>query len=236
MLTQTAKERSMRHRHKLAVVLGAILAASSTAVPAALARGGGNTPPPPPSGPPVPASVVVTPTKIALGATGTGTVTLSGVATADVSVAISDDYQNSPAVATMPPSVIVPAGSRSASFPIRGGDYPGRTFLVHLSTSRSGVTTQFYRTPLANTDIITITNASQSQSGDLRFTATSDTPSAQLTASFNGFAVPLASKGNGVWEGRGQVGANQSGEIQVTSNLQACSAKNPLTPTGWHFC
>lgn len=184
----------------------------------------------------MPASISVTPTKIALGGTGTRTVTLSGTATTDVSVVISDDYMNSPAVATMPQSVTVPAGARSATFAIHGGDYPGRTFLVHVSTSQSGVTTQFYRTPLANTDIISITNASQSQSGDLRFTASSDTPSALLSASFNGLAVPLINKGNGVWEGRGQVGANQSGEIQVVSNLQACSAKNPLTPTPSHFC
>ncbi len=226
----------MRNRHKLAIVVGAIVAASSTAIPTASARGGGGTPPPPPSGPPVAATIAVTPAKIALGGTGTGTVTLSGIATADVSVTIADDYMNSPAVATMPQAVTVPAGSRSATFTIQGGDYPGRTFLVHLSTNQSGVTTQFYRTPLANTDIIRITNASQSPSGDLRFTATTDTPSALLTATFNGLTVPLANKGNGVWEGRGQVGANQSGEIRVDSNLQGCSAKNPLTPTPSHFC
>ena len=201
----------------------------------ALARGGGGGTPPP-SGPPVAASISVAPSKIALGASGTGTVTLTGVAVTPVTVAIFDDYMNSPAVATMPQSVTVPAGARSATFPIRGGDYPGSTFLVHVSTDRAGVSTQFFRTPLANTDIIAITNASQSQSGDLRFTATSDTPSALLTATFNGQQVPLTNKANGVWEGRGQVGANQSGDITVQSNLQGCSAKNPLTPTGWHFC
>jgi len=163
-------------------------------------------------------------------------VTLTSVATTPVAVAISDDYQNSPAVATMPQSVTVPAGARSTTFAIQGGDYPGSTFLVHVYTSQSGVSTKFYRTPLANTDIIAITNASQSQSGDLRFTATSDTPSALLTATFNGQQMPLTNKGNGVWEGRGQVGANQSGDVVVRSNLQACSAKNPLTPSGWHFC
>lgn len=230
----------MRTRSKLATVLGAVLAVSSTAVPGAFARGGGGgaapPPPPPTSGPPVAASISVVPQKIAIGATGTATVTLTGVATADVVVPIADDWMNSPAVATMPPSVTVPAGFRSASFSIVGGDYPDRTFLVHVSTNQSGVSTQFYRTPLPNTDIIKITNFSQSQSGDLRFTATSDTPSAYLTASFNGLSVPLASKGNGVWEGRGQVGANQSGEIQVVSNLLGCSAKNPLTPTPSHFC
>ncbi len=176
------------------------------------------------------------PAKIAIGATGQGTLTLASVATAAVTVTLFDDYMNSPAVATMPTSVTVPAGQRSASFPIHGGDYPDRTFLVHISTNLAGVTAQFYRTPLANTDIIAITNASQSPSGDLRFTATTDTASAQLSASFNAQPVPLSSKGGGVWEGRGQVGANQSGEIVVQSNLLACSAKNPLTPTGWHFC
>jgi len=184
----------------------------------------------------VAASISVVPQKLAIGATGTATATLTGVATTDVVVPIADDYRNSPAVATMPQSVTVPAGARSASFSIVGGDYPGRTFLVHVSTNQSGVSTQFYRMPLPNTDIIKITNASQSQSGDLRFTATSDTPSALLTATFNGLAVPLANKGNGVWEGRGPVGANQSGEVRVDSNLQGCSAKNPLTPTGSHFC
>ena len=160
---------------------------------------------------------------------------MASVAVTPVTVAISDDYQNSPAVATMPQSVTVPAGARSTTFPIQGGDYPDRTFLVHVYTSQAGVSTQFYRTPLANTDIIAITNASQSQSGDVRFTATSDTPSAQLTATFNGLPLTLTSKGNGVWEGRGQVGANQSGDVIVQSNLRACSAKNPNTPSGWHF-
>lgn len=227
------------HRKLAAAALGAVLAAAATGGTPALAKGGssgsGSTPPPS-SGPPVPSSITVAPNKIAVGATGTGTVTLTAVATTDVTVAISDDYMNSPAVATMPQSVTVPAGSQSTTFTIQGGNYPDRTFLVHVSTSQSGVATQFYRTPLANTDIIAITNASQSQSGDLRFTATSDTASALLTASFNGIAIPLTNKGSGVWEGRGQVGANQSGDIVVKSNLLACSAKNPLTPTGWHFC
>ena len=182
------------------------------------------------------ATLTISPAKIAIGATGTGTLTLAAAATGDTTVAITDDYRNSPAVATMPQSVTVPAGSRTATFPILGGDYPDRTFIVHVSTSLSGVTAQFYRTPRPDTDIIAITKASQSQSGDLRFTATTDTPSATLRASFNGIAVPLAYKGNGVWEGRGQVGANQAGDIVVQSDLQGCSAKNPLTPTGWHFC
>jgi len=48
--------------------------------------------------------------------------------------------------------------------------------------------------------------------------------------------IPLSSKGGGVYEGRGQVGANQSGDVIVESTLQGCSAKNPNTPSGWHFC
>lgn len=227
----------MRRPTILVIGLTTVLALSAGLSEAAVAKsgsgGGGSTPP---SGPPVPATISVTPSKVALGGSGTGTVTLTKVAVDPVTVAISDDYQNSPAVATMPQSVTVPAGSRSVSFPIRGGNYPDRTFLVHVSTSQPGVTTQFYRTPLPNTDIIAITNASQSQSGDLRFTATSDTASAVLTATFNGSRVPMTNKGNGVWEGRGQVGANQSGDVVVQSNLKACSAKNPLTPSGWHFC
>ena len=228
----------MPHRKLAAATLGAVLAAAASVGTPASARGGGSGSgsTPPPSGSPVPSAISVVPNKIALGATGTGTVTLTAVATTDVTVAISDDYLNSPAVATMPQSVTVPAGSRSTTFSIQGGDYPDRTFLVHVTTSQSGVATQFYRTPLPNTDIIAITNASQSQSGDLRFTATSDTPSAVLAASSNGIAIPLTNKGNGVWEGRGQVGANQSGDRTVKSNLLGCSAKNPLTPTGWHFC
>jgi hypothetical protein len=192
--------------------------------------GGGTT------SPPASATLTISPQKIAIGATGTATLTLTTAAASDTTVTIADDYQDSPAVATMPQSVTIPAGSRTGTFAIVGGDYPERTFLVHVSTSLSGVTAQFYRTPQPDTDIIAITKASQSQSGDLGFTATTDTPTAQLRASFNGISVPLTNKGNGVWEGRGQVGANQSGDIVVQSNLQACSAKNPLTPTGWHFC
>lgn len=227
----------MRTHHRLATALTALLAVAPLSVQAASASGGGSTPPPPPSsGPPVAALISVAPGKIAIGAAGSGTVTLTSTSTAPVTVTIADDWMNSPAVATMPPSVTVPAGAISATFPIQGGDYPGRTFLVHVSTNQAGVSTQFYRTPLPDTDIIKITNASQSPSGDLRFTATSDTPSAALRASFNGLPVALTNKGSGVWEGRGQVGANQSGEVRVDSNLQGCSAKNPTTPTASHFC
>jgi len=226
----------MHIRTKVLVTIACAVATSQGWSGAALARGGGGggaNPPPAPSGG---ATLAVSPAKIAIGATGTGTVTLASVATSPVVVAIFDDYQNSPAVATMPASVTVPAGSRSAAFSIVGGDYPGRTFLVHLSTNQAGAQTQFYRTPRPDTDIISITNASQSQSGDVRFTATTDTPAAQLTARFNGTRIPLISKGGGVYEGRGQVGANQSGDVVVESDLLGCSAKNPNTPSGWHFC
>jgi hypothetical protein len=110
-----------------------------------------------------------------------------------------------------------------------------RTFLVHLSSSVSGLAGQFYKTPLPNTDIISITSASQSRNGDLSFTATSDSASAVLAASFNGRSVPLTNKGGGVWQGRGS-GFTSGGDIEVRSNLLGCSQKNPLTPTGWHFC
>lgn len=83
------------------------------------------------------ASISVSPAKIALGGSGTATITLTRVATADVGGRIADDYQNSPAVATMPQSVVVPAGSRAATFAIRGGDYPGHTFLVAVTTDQS---------------------------------------------------------------------------------------------------
>jgi len=69
---QTSQDAFVRTHHRLAVILGAVLAVSSTAGPA-FARGGG----------------------------GTATVTLTGVATSDVVVPIADDYVNSPAVATM---------------------------------------------------------------------------------------------------------------------------------------
>lgn len=180
-------------------------------------------------------SITVSPGKIGIGATGTGTITLGAAVATATTITLSDDYQNSVAVATHPASVIVPPGGRTATFSILGGDYPDRTFLVHLTTSISGLVGQFYRTPLPNTDIISITSASQSQSGDLRFTATTDTPVALLSASFNGQSVPLTSRGGGVYQGRGS-GFTSGGDIVVQSNLRGCSAKNPLTPTPSHFC
>jgi hypothetical protein len=222
----------MSARTRALLLAATVVLSALGSLDVAMAKGGG-TPPPPATGS---SSITVSPLKIPMAGAGTGTITLPAVATAPVVISLFDDYQNSPAVATMPSSVTVPAGARTATFPIQGGDAPDRTFLVHLSTNQPGLQTQFYRTPLANTDVIAITNASQSRSGDVRFTATSDTPAARLAATFNGIAIPLTNKGNGVWEGKGQVGANQSGDVVVTSDLHACSAKNPNTPSGWHFC
>ncbi len=63
-------------------------------------------------------SLVLTPTSLESGATGTGTVTISGAAPASglvVSLSLLD-----PSAATVPPSVTVPAGQVSASFAVNG--------------------------------------------------------------------------------------------------------------------
>ena len=188
------------------------------------------------------ASVSVSPTKVAFLSVATGTVRLSKVAASPVTVSVSNDVFNSPNLVTMPTEVIVPAGSSSASFLVQAGEgVPGKTFAINVSADESPAAdatvprTQFYLLPTATTDIIRIPSAQLSSSGDLKFQATTDTSTATLTAEFNGQPIPLRNNGGGRWEGQGKVPVS-GGDVVVRSNLGACAAKSPLTPTGSHFC
>jgi hypothetical protein len=188
------------------------------------------------------ASVSVSPTKVAFLSLATGTVRLNKVAASPVTVSVSNDVFNSPNLVTMPTEVVVPAGSSSATFLVQAGEgVPGKTFAINVSADESPAAdatvprTQFFLLPSATTDIIRIPSAQLSRNGDLKFQATTDTPSAILTADYNGQAIPLRNNGGGRWEGQAKVPVS-GGDVVVRSNLGGCAAKSPLTPTGSHFC
>ena len=158
-----------------------------------------------------------------------------------MTVAISNDLQNSPNLVTMPTQVTVAAGSSSVSFPVQAGPgADGRTFAVNVSADESPAAdssvarAQFYLVPFPNTDIIRV-SATISKNGDLKVQATTDTASALLTADFNGINVPLRNQGGGRWDGQAKVPV-AGGDVVVRSNLGGCSAKSPFTPTASHFC
>jgi hypothetical protein len=188
------------------------------------------------------AGVSIAPAKVAFLSTATGTVRLNKVATSPVTVVVSNDVFNSPNLVTMPTEVVVPAGSSSSSFLVRAGEgVPGKTFAINVVADESPAAdatqarAQFFLVPTATTDIIRIPSAQLSQSGDLKFQATTDTASATLTAEYNGQSIPMRNNGGGRWEGQAKVPV-AGGDVVVRSNLGGCAAKSPLTPTASHFC
>jgi hypothetical protein len=203
--------------------------------------GGGGTKPAPtptPTGAVTVASVAVSPLKVAYDSTATGTVRLSRVPDAPFTVNLHNDSFNSPVVAMNQDSVTITPPASSATFPVTGGNDPFmRTHSVQLEafTADSGATTQFYVVPFANTDLIRITSASISKNGDLKVAATTDTPSAILTATFAGTNVPLRNNGGGRWSGQAKVPVT-SDDVTVRSNLGGCFARSPFQASGGHLC
>ena len=96
------------------------------------------TSPPPPSAPPALSKVTVSPTDVIGGASATGTVTLTAAAPAGgVQVPLSSDNT---VAATVPPSVTVPAGSTSATFPVTTNPVGNPQSALIIGTA-GGVTT-----------------------------------------------------------------------------------------------
>jgi hypothetical protein len=86
--------------------------------------------------PQAPASLTLNPASTTAGTGSTGTVTLATPASSDTAVALSSGI---PGIASVPPSVVVPAGSTSATFSISTFAIPAAT-TVTLSASAGGVT------------------------------------------------------------------------------------------------
>jgi hypothetical protein len=203
--------------------------------------GGGGTKPAPapaPTGEVTIASVSVSPLKVAYDSTATGTVRLSRAPDAPFTVNLHNDSFNSPVVAMNQDTVTITPPASSATFPVTGGDDPFmRTHSVGLEafTATTGATTQFYVVPFANTDLIRITSASISKNGDLKVAATTDTPSAILSATFAGANVPLRNDGGGRWSGQAKVPVT-SDDVTVRSDLGGCFARSPFQASGGHLC
>lgn len=230
----------------LTVVLGLAVGLSATALASGGGggggTGGGSTPPPTPTPAPSAAvavsSVSVSPTKVAYNTTATGTVRLNRAPAAPLTVSIANDSNNSPVLATTPASVTITPPATSATFPIQGGTgLDGRTFAVSVQafTADSGATARFYLVPFANTDLIAIPLAEISPNGDIKVQTTTDTPSAVLTASFNGANIPLRNDGGGRWSGQAKVPVS-GGDVIVRSNLGGCEARSPFNAGAAHFC
>jgi FG-GAP-like repeat len=166
------------------------------------------------------ASLSLNPTTVAGGNSSTGTVTLTAVAPAATTVAITS---NNPA-ATVPASVTVPAGSQSRTFGISTAQVPATTSAVITAslnnTSRSATLTI---TPTAGgADTVSITRA-EYESGNrrLRVEATSTRATATLRAfvtSNNQLIGTLSNDGGGRFRGEFSWPVNPQ-SITVRSNF-----------------
>src|SRR5215469_13642136 len=99
--------------------------------------------------PNVPSSLKFSRTSVIAGATSTGTVTLAAPATSNVAVTLTVTSGNA-AVASIPASVTVPAGSSSATFALVTANVSSKT-TVQVSASLNGVSKTASLTVLANT-------------------------------------------------------------------------------------
>jgi FG-GAP-like repeat len=149
------------------------------------------------------ASLSLNPTTVTGGNSSTGTVTLTAVAQASTTVAIASNN----AAATVPSSVVVPAGSSSRSFTISTTQVGATTSAVITAslngTSRSATLTINPGAP--GTDTVTITRA-EYDSGNrrLRIEATSTRANATLQAfvtSSNQLIGTLSNDGGGRFRG-----------------------------------
>jgi len=185
-------------------------------------------------------SVTVAQLKVVGGDSVSGTVTLNQTATEDVQVIVDDVVDIPAVVAVQGNPITIPAGSSSAPFSVTTGTTTS-TWTVglqaFLATGQSTVvpTTVFYIMPDANTDLIEITKATMSKSGTLTVTAVSDTPTAVLSATFNGEPVPGESR-NGTLRAKLTLPAPNSGIVEVRSDLGGCAQRNPFGTGGTDTC
>jgi FG-GAP-like repeat len=166
------------------------------------------------------ASLSLNPATVTGGNSSTGTVTLTAVAQASTTVAITS---NNPA-ATVPASVTVPAGSQSRTFSISTTQVPATTNAIITAslngTSRSANLT--INPAAAGTDTVTITRA-EYDSGNrrLRIEATSTRSTATLrvfVTSTNQLIGTLSNDGGGRYRGEFSWPSNPQ-SVTVRSNF-----------------
>ncbi|MBI4907154.1 MAG: VCBS repeat-containing protein [Acidobacteria bacterium] len=133
--------------------------------------------------------------------TSTGTLTLSGPAASSTLVALGS---SNPAVASVPRSVLVPAGAVSVSFVITLSPVAANT-LVGLTATLDGVTKTASVTVLSPTDAVAITRSLYTaKSFQLNVEATSTNPNSVLTvhnATTGVLIGTLSNAGNGRYKG-----------------------------------
>ena len=170
--------------------------------------------------PPGVASLSLNPTTVTGGNSSTGTVTLTAIAQAATTVAITSNK----AAAIVPASVTVPAGSQSRTFSISTTQVPATTSAVITAslngTSRSATLT--INPPAGGADTVSITRAEYAV-GDrrLRVEATSTRANATLQAfvtSSNQLIGTLSNDGGGRFRGEFSWPANPQ-NITVRSNF-----------------
>jgi hypothetical protein len=166
------------------------------------------------------ASLSLNPTTVTGGNSSTGTVTLTAVAQASTTVAVSS---NNPA-AIVPGSVLVPAGSSSASFSVSTTQVTTSTIATITAslngTSRSATLT--INPAGSGTDTVSITRAEYDTSKrNLRVEATSTNPTATLqvfVTSSGQLIGTLTNNGGGKFSGRFTWSVNPQ-SITVKSNF-----------------
>jgi len=182
------------------------------------------TPTPPPSPTPSPslgiASLSLNPTTVTGGNSSTGTVTLTAVAQAATTVAIASNN----AAATVPNSVVVPAGSSSRTFSVTTTQVQATTNAVITAslngTSRSATLT--INPAASGTDTVSITRA-EYETGNRRLrveaTSTRSTATLQVFVTSSGQLIgTLSNNGGGRYRGEFSWPVNPQ-SITVRSNF-----------------
>jgi hypothetical protein len=181
--------------------------------------------------PPAPSELTVEsvtiPTKVVGGTTVQGTVTLSRPPDPcwPVEVLVSNDAGNPALVQFQPASLTIAAPATTGTFDVITGPTTGTVVInafADLPDGSSSAQTQFFILPTDQTDIIEITQATLRR-GVLTITATSDTPTAVLSAEFNNTLLGTLRNRNGRYSGRFTV-TDLDGVVVVRSDLGGCAS------------
>jgi hypothetical protein len=174
-------------------------------------------------------SLTLNPTTVTGGAAAQGTVTLSGPAPAGgISVALSS---HDPTVASVPPSVTVPAGATSATFTVSTNTVTGSGKFSSITATAGGSsrTATLNVNPTTSSDSVSITRAEyDSDRRTLRVEATSTSSSAALKAyvSASGALIgTLSNNGGGAYGGQFSWSVNPQ-SITVRSSLGGSATRS----------
>ncbi len=176
------------------------------------------------SPPQAPASLTLSPTSVTAGTSSTGTVTLATPASSDTTIALSSGI---PGIASVPASVVVPAGSTSATFSISTFAISTGT-TVTLSASAGGVTTSADLTvlPAAGASLSSVTVSPASIQGG---TAVTGTATLTAPAPSGGALVTLSSNSAVASVASGITIPAGSSSATFTVTTAATSSSTPVT-------